>query len=279
MFNPKVSIIIPVYNWSNYLAEAIESALNQTYNNIEILVINDGSTDNWETEKVALSFADKIKYIKKENWGVSTTLNLWIEKMTWEYFSWLSHDDLYSTNKIQEQIDFLNTLENKNTILSCDFEFINEKWEFIWNSNIKKSDYESILYSIFIRKYPIYWCALLIPKQILNEIWFFDNKMKCTQDYDYWLRILENWYDFNYIDKILTQYRRHSEQWTNEKWNLYNKCIKEEFLLYSKYLYKIWIFRIIKDGNENLIKSILKVIIPIIYSLFYIIFRKFKSIK
>ncbi len=52
MYNPKVSIIIPVYNWANYVSEAIESALNQTYKNVEILVINDWSNDNWETEKV-----------------------------------------------------------------------------------------------------------------------------------------------------------------------------------------------------------------------------------
>jgi glycosyltransferase involved in cell wall biosynthesis len=100
MFNPKVSIIIPVYNWSNYLSEAIESALAQTYKNIEILVINDWSNDNWASEKIALSFGDKINYIYKENGWVATALNLWIEKASWEYISWLSRDNLYYSNKI-----------------------------------------------------------------------------------------------------------------------------------------------------------------------------------
>lgn len=279
MFNPKVSIIIPVYNWSNYLAEAINSALNQTYENIEVLVVNDGSTDNWATEKVALSFGEKIIYIKKENWGVSTALNLWIEKMTGEYFSWLSHDDLYYPNKIEEQINELKKLHDKNIILSCDFEYIDENWNNIWWSNIKKSDYDNILYSIFIRKYSIYWCALLIPKKILNTIWYFDTKMKCTQDYDYWLRMLGKGYKFEYIDKILTKYRRHSEQWTNQNWELYNKCVKEEFTLYWKYLFRIWLFKIIKKSQDNIIKSILKVIVPLFYNLVYIIIRKIKSIK
>jgi len=67
MLNPKVSIIIPVYNGSDYLAEAIESALTQTYENLEILVINDGSRDNGATEKIALSYGDKIRYIQKGN--------------------------------------------------------------------------------------------------------------------------------------------------------------------------------------------------------------------
>ena len=98
---PKVSIIIPVYNGENYLAEAIESALAQSYDNLEVIVINDGSKDN--TEKIALSYGKKIKYFHKSNGGVSSALNLGIEKMTGDYFSWLSHDDLYYENKIDKQ--------------------------------------------------------------------------------------------------------------------------------------------------------------------------------
>jgi glycosyltransferase involved in cell wall biosynthesis len=77
-FNPKVSIIIPVYNGSNFLKEAIDSAIAQTYKNIEIIVINDGSSDNGATEKIAKSYGDKIRYFKKENGGVATALNLGI---------------------------------------------------------------------------------------------------------------------------------------------------------------------------------------------------------
>ena len=116
--NSKVTIVIPVYNGSNYLAEAIDSALAQTYKNIEILVINDGSNDNGATEKIAKSYGNKIRYFKKENGGVATALNLGIEKMSGEYFSWLSHDDLYYPEKIEKQIKFISNFGHRSVVYS-----------------------------------------------------------------------------------------------------------------------------------------------------------------
>ena len=93
--DPLVSIVIPVYNGADYLSECIDSALAQTYSNIEILVINDGSVDDGATEAVAQSYGDRIRYFRKENGGVSSALNLGIQHMRGDYFSWLSHDDRY----------------------------------------------------------------------------------------------------------------------------------------------------------------------------------------
>ena len=83
-FFPKVSIIIPVYNGANYMREAIDSALAQTYTNIEVVVVNDGSRDDGATREVALSYGDRIRYIEKENGGVSSALNRGIRDMTGE---------------------------------------------------------------------------------------------------------------------------------------------------------------------------------------------------
>ena len=107
-FNPLVSIVIPVYNGSKFLGEAIQSALNQTYKNVEVIVVNDGSNDNDKTEQIALSFKKKIRYFKKENGGVSSALNLGIRKMKGDFFSWLSHDDLYDSQKIKMQIQYIS---------------------------------------------------------------------------------------------------------------------------------------------------------------------------
>ena len=75
MSDPKISIVIPVYNGSNYLANAIDCALRQTYKNVEVIVVNDGSTDGGATEEIALSYGEKIRYFHKSNGGESSALN------------------------------------------------------------------------------------------------------------------------------------------------------------------------------------------------------------
>ena len=80
--------------------------MGQTYNNIEIIVVNDGSTDEGKTEKIALSYG-QIRYYRKENGGVASALNYGIREMKGEYFSWLSHDDLYMPNKVEKQVQCL----------------------------------------------------------------------------------------------------------------------------------------------------------------------------
>jgi len=104
------------------MREAIDSAIAQTYNNIEIIVVNDGSNDNGKTREIALSYGDKIRYFEKENGGVSTALNLGIKEMKGEYFSWLSHDDVYYPNKIERQVKELEGLDDKKTIIHSDYE-------------------------------------------------------------------------------------------------------------------------------------------------------------
>ena len=124
-FNPLVSIVIPVYNGENYLKDAIDSALAQTYKNIEIIVVNDGSTDN--TEKIALSYGNKIRYFKQKNGGVSSALNKAIKHMKGEYFSWLSHDDMYYPCKVALQVEYLEHLNNKDVVLFADYRIIDEE--------------------------------------------------------------------------------------------------------------------------------------------------------
>jgi glycosyltransferase involved in cell wall biosynthesis len=214
MSSPKVSIVIPVYNGANYLKEAIESALAQTYQNIEIIVVNDGSSDNWLTENIALSFGDRIRYFKKVNWGVSTALNFGIEKMTGDHFSWLSHDDLYHPAKIQEQVTLLSSLDEKSTIISSNYQLIDERWLLIWEVD---AWYESktLLYKLLTKSF-LNGCTLLIPKEAFLKVGYFDVSLKHTQDYHLWFRMMKEFIFIN-LNKPLVKSRQH--WWQESKMN------------------------------------------------------------
>lgn len=215
--NPKITIIIPVYNGSNFIKQAIESAITQTYTNIEIIVINDGSTDNGKTAEIIKSFGDKIKYIEKENGGVASALNRGIKEATGEYISWLSHDDIYLPNKIEKEIEALNTLENKNTIIFSNFELINEKGEIFaktdYTKNIKKEKLCQGIYPVV--KGCVNGCTILIPKDCFEDVGYFKQELKTTNDYEMWIRLFSKFPSY-FIEEILIQYRIHQNQDTNK---------------------------------------------------------------
>ncbi len=212
--NPKVSIIIPVYNGEKYVNLAIDSALRQTYDNIEVIVVNDGSKDG--TDKICRSYGDKIKYISKENGGTSTALNLGIKNMTGDYFSWLSHDDLYYPEKVQTEIEYLrnNKLLYTNTILYSNYSFMDSNGKLLQDMIL--NSYELNKDSAFsILKGGINGLTLLIPKKAFDDVGLFNTELKCLQDYAKWFDMYKYGYKFIHIKDVLTVTRLHPESSTN----------------------------------------------------------------
>ena len=238
--NPKVSIIIPVYNGENYLEEALKSALNQTYKNIEIIVVDDGSKD--KTEKICEKYKNKIKYLKKENGGVATALNLALENMTGDYFSWLSHDDLYYKNKIEEQISALEEYDDK-TILFSEYDLIDKKGKVYAKVTFPESELKK-KQSLSLMNGYINGITLLIPKKAFEECGNFNTNLWCTQDYDLWFKFMSKGYRFKLVNKTLASSRQHPNQTTyqssktltegNELWinmikNMPKKLVNSEY--------------------------------------------------
>lgn len=245
-FNPKVSVIIPVYNGFNYLQEAIESALGQTYKNIEIIIVNDGSDDNGKTESIALSYGNEIRYYCKENGGTATALNVGIENMQGEYFSWLSHDDAYYPEKISMQIEYLKNQPSKKIVLYSDFTYIDEKFKII--QHIKLPEYGPEMFRpVFIQGGFINGCTLLIPKICFESCGLFSTKLKITQDYDLWFKISEK-YEFHHVAKLLVYSRIHKDQDTLKHSNIRSD---EANLLYIDFLKKIKRDEIRKFSKKN----------------------------
>lgn len=207
-FHPLVSIVIPVYNGSNYLQEAIDSALAQTYDNIEILVINDGSNDNGATEAIAKSYGDKIRYFYKENGGTSTALNLGIENMRGEYFSWLSHDDLYYPQKIERAITVLSTLKDKDTIIISDLDGMTDH-----TRTYKTASYQehrdaypkrnsSYLYPVIYNK--THGCTHLISKKVFSEVGLFDVDQLVAHDFEFYYRAFSKFPHYYINEQLVT---------------------------------------------------------------------------
>ncbi len=210
-FQPLISIIIPVYNGSDFLEEAIESALMQTYANREIIVVNDGSSDGGATAQVVARYGDRIQYYEKPNGGVGSALNYAIDKMNGEYFSWLSHDDLYEPSKLQMQVRGLaEQAEPDKCILYSDYTVfsIAPCNEYAISLDPPRPE----CFRLFLTENNIlHGCTLLVPRCAYLEHGGFNPELKTTQDYDFWYRIASS-YMFIHQPYQFVKARRHAKQ-------------------------------------------------------------------
>jgi glycosyltransferase involved in cell wall biosynthesis len=210
---PKVSIIIPVFNGSVYLREAIDSALAQTYSNVEILIVNDGSNDDGKTEEIAKSYGDRIRYFSKTNEGVASALNMGISHMDGEYFSWLSHDDLYSPEKIAREVHCISETASPNTVVFSGYSVIDGNGSVIEEKHsIPKNIAESVacLLALDVEN-TLNGCTMLIQASLFQVVGRFREDLRYAQDYDLWDR-LSRVAPFVYLDEPLLLSRRHINQ-------------------------------------------------------------------
>jgi glycosyltransferase involved in cell wall biosynthesis len=206
----KVSIVIPVYNGSNFLGEAIESALGQTYKNIEVIVVNDGSADDGATRRVAETYSARIRYFEKPNGGVASALNFGIAEMTGDYFSWLSHDDLYLPEKIESQLECLaNCPHDREAIVYGNCAVFTRDPALAKEIEAPDAHRKYFRY-LLTTSSAVNGCTLLIPKSAFREH-RFDEAKPTTQDYDMWFKLAKE-FDFIKVDKTLVLSRQHPAQ-------------------------------------------------------------------
>lgn len=174
----KVSVILPVYNGEKYIKKCIDSVLNQTYKNIELVCINDGSTDN--TLKIIKSIKDKrLVIIDKKNTGVSDSRNIGLSKSTGKYISFIDSDDTYDKSFIEKMYNYL--IDNNVDIVRCNYKVINEDGNkieegFINEQLLGKLETDNIrkklIPNLLDGSIPGFsWC-LFIKKEIIKNILF-----------------------------------------------------------------------------------------------------------
>lgn len=220
-FNPKVSIVIPVYDGSNHLREALDSALSQTYSDYEVIVVNDGSDDGGKTAAIARSYGSRVRYIEKPNGGVASALNVGIRNMAGEYFSWLSHDDAYHPNKLEIQVDYLRKGDH-GIILYSDYDFMNATSEFLKKRSITPPSDKGMRLALLTGD-PVNGCTTLIPRACFTHVGLFDETLKSIQDYDMWFRLAKE-YRFVHIPQALLKSRVHAAQGINTIRGHYDEC-------------------------------------------------------
>ncbi|MBW4546706.1 MAG: glycosyltransferase [Symplocastrum torsivum CPER-KK1] len=206
--NPKISIVIPVYNGSDYLKEAIDSALGQTAPDFEVIVVNDGSNDGGKTEAIANSYSDKIRYFYKENGGVASALNLGIKNMRGEWFAWLSHDDFFSKNRIEQDLILIEK-HPEAKVIYCTLKDVDFQGEILENVKYPivqvKNCYEALMF--------VNMCALTIHQSCFKTIGVFDESKRTSQDVDFTLRLARR-FSFYLNNNSITYRREHLNRGT-----------------------------------------------------------------
>lgn len=215
MNNPLVSIITPVYNGDKYISNAIDSVLAQTYKNFELIIINDGSTDNSFNIINTYLSDTRVRYFEQNNSGVSAARNTAIEHSKGEFIGFLDQDDLWHPEKLEIQVNFLKKHPEVSLVYS-DYTILNE----LKNQSYRLSDAASFdssrcdVNSILTRN-PIGILTVLINKKCLIDAGPLNTRLKGTDDYELWL-ILALDYKFQFIPQSLATYRWHGENVSND---------------------------------------------------------------
>ena len=220
----KVSIIVPVYNGEKYLERCLESIINQTYKNIEIICINDGSTDESKNILKQYQLKDNRIIVKNfQNGGVSRARNIGIRKATGDFFMFVDSDDYIELNMVDKMMETIkkqdadvvrctNFLEKQNgeSIKVEDFE--------IKNMLLSKDKIdETILSKIILGELLTYSCVLIIKKDILLKTNLFNEKQKILEDKTFYLELFLVSKTIYFLDIPLYHYVENGESCTNSK--------------------------------------------------------------
>lgn len=206
-----VSIVIPTYNRADLISESIESALCQTYRNIEVIVVDDGSKDN--TKEICAKYGDRIRYHYKQNGGIGSALNHGIKNMNGVWFKWLSSDDVLTLDAVEGLVK--HARETGAMITYTDYDLIDGAGKVVGKFEephyASYHEYASALWTRFIGN----GSSSLIHRSCFDKVGLFDETLRSAEDYDWWLRAcLVHRYQFFHLPKTLLKYRVHDKQLT-----------------------------------------------------------------
>lgn len=202
----KVSVIIPTYNRAHSIGNSIQSVLYQTWQDFEIIIVDDGSTDN--TRQVVESFTDdRIRYIcLEQNGGVSHARNIGIKMAEGEYIAFLDSDDEWMSEKLEKQMTVMLRESEMVGVIYCRMRGTKKDGTILVIPELEKpvEELQGNIFFPLLEENVIGTPAMLVRKQCLEQTGGFDEKLKCLEDWELILRIAEKW-EIGFVDDILVE--------------------------------------------------------------------------
>jgi glycosyltransferase involved in cell wall biosynthesis len=205
---PRVSVVVPSYNAASYLPDSIESVIAQTYTGWELVIVDDGSTD--DTPSVIRPYAerlqDKLRYVYQSNRGLPAARNTGIRNARGEFIALLDADDVYLPSRLERGVALMDS-DPEIGLLHARVARIDAR-NVVVSKPVHRAKYLSgnIAHHVFTRRAHLLCPTILFRKSCVDQVGFFDETMRATEDRDLWFRIAEH-YRVGYIDEILAYYR------------------------------------------------------------------------
>jgi len=210
-----VSVIIPTWNRASFVSEAIQSVLKQTCHDFELIVIDDGSTDN--TREMVAKYGSRVRYFYQENQGVSAARNAGIRLAQGEYLAFLDSDDLWHKRKLAVQLEVLQT---DPSVKIC---YTNEIWRRNGkhlNQKKKHQKYSGWIFEPMLPLCLISASSILLAREVLDQVGVFDENLPVCEDYDLWLRLALR-YPITFIDQpLIIKQGGHPHQLSQKYWGM-----------------------------------------------------------
>ena len=197
---PRVTVMIIGLNVGKYIAEAIDSVLDQTYTDYEIVFIDDGSTDR--TAEIVRSYGDKVRYFYQDNRGIPSARNHGLRHSQGEYIALLDGDDCFLPHKLERQVAVMDA--HPEIAFACSDTLVMDdsgSVYSVWRRQNRLATFEAIY-----QRNMIWVPTVMIRRKMLEEIGGWDESLLISQDYDLWLRLAKR-APFHFIDEPLTRYR------------------------------------------------------------------------
>jgi len=205
MKKPLVSVIIPVYNGETYLAEALESVLQQNYEPIEIIIVDDGSTD--KTAQIVKNIKGNIKYSYQTNQGPAAARNTGLRLASGEFIAFLDVDDLWSRNRLTMQADFL--------IVHPAVEIIQGLIQDLHLAG-STSDSTSSFKAVSEPYFSVNLGGAMYRRQVFDKVGLFDETLRYNEDTDWFVRAWDNNITKAQLAKVALYYRKHESNMTRQ---------------------------------------------------------------